>query len=119
MAFALGLFVIADNVLLGFTAAGLFGIAVAGILVVPAVAYADFFGRQSLGTIRGVTEPFTSLGQAIGAVSSGLVFQFAQSYTYAFVVYAMLATITAAALLLARPPSHPATAAAIAGETAD
>ena len=119
MALALGLFVIADNVLLGFTAAGLFGIAVAGILVVPAVAYADFFGRQSLGTIRGVTEPFTSLGQAIGAVSSGLVFQFAQSYTYAFVVYAMLATFTAAALLLARPPSHPATAAAIAGETAD
>ena len=118
MALALGLFVIADNVLLGFTAAGLFGIAVAGILVVPAVAYADFFGRQSLGTIRGATEPCTSLGQAIGAVSSGLVFQFAHSYTYAFVVYAMLAMLTAAALLLAHPPTYPA-AAAIAGETVD
>ena len=67
MAVALALFVFADTVLLGYIAAGLFGLAVAGILVVPAVAYANFF---SLGTIRGVTEPFTSLGQAIGAVSS-------------------------------------------------
>lgn len=105
MALALGLFVIADTALLGFVAAGLFGVAVAGILVVPPVAYANFFGRQSLGRIRGVTEPFTSLGQAIGAVSSGLVFQLADgSYTGAFVAYAIMGVGTAAALLLIRPP---------------
>ena len=108
MSVALALFVFADTVLLGYIAAGLFGVAVAGILVVPAVAYANFFGRQSLGTIRGVTEPFTSLGQAIGAVSSGLVFQFAGAYTYAFVIYAILGALTAVALLTARPPRHPA-----------
>ena len=93
----------------------------AGILVVPPVAYANFFGRQSLGTIRGVTEPFTSLGQAIGAVASGLVFHFTGgSYVIAFVVYAALGAMTAAALLLARPPRHPslATAAAV-GDPAD
>ena len=105
MTLGLGLFVIADTVLLGFIAAGVFGVAVAGILVVPPVAYANFFGRQSLGTIRGLTEPFTSLGQAIGAVSSGLVFQFADGdYTLAFVAYAAVGGLTAAALLLARPP---------------
>jgi sugar phosphate permease len=107
MAVASGLFVVANTALLAFIAAGLFGLAVAGILVVPAVAYADFFGRQSLGAIRGVTEPFTSLGQAIGAVASGLVFQFAGSYSYAFIIYAVLGALTAAALLLARPPSRP------------
>ena len=42
MAVALALFVFADTVLLGYIAAGLFGLAVAGILVVPAVAYANF-----------------------------------------------------------------------------
>ena len=111
MAVACGLFAYADTVALTFLAAGLFGVAVAGILVVPPVAYANFFGRQSLGTIRGVTEPFTSLGQAIGAVASGLVYQFAGgSYTIAFVAYAIMGTLTAAALLLARPPRHPATA---------
>ena len=114
MALACGLFVIADTVATAFLAAGLFGVAVAGILVVPAVAYADFFGRRSLGAIRGVTEPFTSLGQAIGAVASGLVFEFAGGYGWAFVVYAALGALTAAALLLARPPRHPAASTALA-----
>ena len=114
MAVACGLFVVADTVATAFLAAGLFGVAVAGILVVPPVAYANFFGRQSLGTIRGVTEPFTSLGQAIGAVASGLVYHLAGGYGIAFVIYAVLGALTAAALLLARPPRHPATRAALA-----
>ena len=111
MAVACGLFVIADTVWLTYFAAGLFGVAVAGILVVPPVAYANFFGRQSLGTIRGVTEPFTSLGQAIGAVASGLVYHFAGDYGIAFIIYAALGALTAAALLLAKPPRHPTTVA--------
>ena len=119
MAIASGLFVVADTVAMAFLAAGLFGVAVAGILVVPAVAYANFFGRQSLGTIRGVTEPFTSLGQAIGAVASGLVYQFAGGYSIAFIIYAVLGAITALALLLARPPVHPASRASLSPESAD
>ena len=111
MALACGIFVIADTVLLTYIAAGLFGVAVAGILVVPPVAYAGFFGRQSLGTIRGVTEPFTSLGQAIGAVASGLVYHLAGGYGIAFIIYAALGVLTAAALLLARPPTHPSESA--------
>lgn len=108
MALAAGLFAVADTAGPAYLAALLFGIAVAGILVVPPVAYADFFGRQSLGRIRGVTEPFTSLGQAIGAVASGLIFQLADgSYTGAFAGYAGLAVITAGALLLVRRPSPP------------
>lgn len=121
MALACGIFVVADTVLLTYLAAGLFGVAVAGILVVPPVAYANFFGRQSLGTIRGVTEPFTSLGQAIGAVASGLVFHFTDgSYAIAFIIYTALGVLTAAALLLARPPRHPSLATAtLAEEPAD
>ena len=120
MALACGIFVIADTVLLTYFAAGLFGIAVAGILVVPPVAYANFFGRQSLGTIRGVTEPFTSLGQAIGAVMSGLVFHLAGGYGIAFIIYAALGALTAAALLLARPPAHPSIVVATPdGDSAD
>ena len=119
MAVACALFVVADTVAVAFLAAGLFGVSVAGILVVPPVAYANFFGRQSLGTIRGATEPFTSLGQAIGAVASGLVYQFAGGYGIAFIIYAVLGSLTAAALLLARPPQHPATRAALSAETAD
>ena len=108
MAVAVALFAVVDTAAPAYLAALLFGIAVAGILVVPPVAYADFFGRQSLGRIRGVTEPFTSLGQAIGAVASGLIFQLSDgSYTGAFAGYAVLAVITAGALLLVRRPRPP------------
>ncbi len=110
MATACGIFVAADTVWLAYFAAGLFGVSVAGILVAPPVAYANFFGRQSLATIRGVTEPFTSLGQAVGAVASGLVYDFAGGYGIAFVIYAALGGLTAGALLLARPPRHPSLA---------
>lgn len=108
MAAAVAMFAVVNTALPAYLAAGLFGVAVAGILVVPAVAYANFFGRESLGRIRGVTEPFTSLGQAIGAVASGLIFQWADgSYTGAFAAYTVLAVITAGALLLVRRPRHP------------
>ena len=67
-----------------------FGFGIGGILVVPPVAFADYFGRSSLGAIRGVTEPFTSLGQAIGAVVSGAVFDVTGSYHLAFMIFAVL-----------------------------
>ncbi len=54
--------------------AALFGFSLGGIVVLPSVAFADYFGRSSLGTIRGVTEPFASLGQAVGAVLSGAIY---------------------------------------------
>ena len=119
MAAALGVFVKADTIVLAFLAAGLFGVAVGGILVVPPVAYANFFGRRSLGTIRGITEPFTSTGQAIGAVASGLVFQWAGGYGIALAVYAALGIAVAAAVFLVSPPPHPDTQPSLAGEVSD
>ena len=52
------------------------------MLVVPPVAYADYFGRSALGTIRGITEPFTTLGQAVGVIIPGLVFDFVGGESY-------------------------------------
>ena len=109
MAVASFIFVTADTLALAFVAAGLFGVAVGGILVVPSVAYANFFGRRSLGAIRGVTEPFTSAGQAVGSVASGLVFQWAGGYGIALAIYAALGLTVAAAVFLVRPPQHPGT----------
>ncbi len=119
MAVASGLFVKADTIALAFVAAGLFGVTVAGILVVPSVAYANFFGRRSLGTIRGITEPFTSAGQAIGSVASGLVFHWVGGYGIALAVYAVLGLAVAAAVFLVSQPQHPGTRPSPVGETSD
>jgi MFS family permease len=85
---------------------GLFGFSLGGILVVPPVAFADYFGRESLGAIRGVTEPFTSFGQAIGALGAGAIFDITGSYEFAFMSFAIFAGFTALLLLTARPPRH-------------
>ena len=87
---------------LGYSA--LFGLGLGGMLAVPPVAYADYFGRRSLGTIRGVTEPFASLGQAIGALVSGAIFDLTGRYYMAFIVFAVLGALTAVITLMAKPP---------------
>ncbi|MDA0264585.1 MAG: MFS transporter [Chloroflexi bacterium] len=106
MAGALILFPLADTAIEAFFVASVFGAAVGGILVVPVVAYANYFGRRSLSAIRGVTEPFVSLGQAIGALFSGIVYDVTGSYRSAFVVLAIIGFVTIGMLLMTRAPKR-------------
>ncbi len=104
MAISIALFVAVDTAAEAYAYAFLFGAAVGGIIVVPPIAYADYFGRQSLGAIRGVTEPFVALGQAIGSVLSGAVFDITGTYQSAFLAYAALGAAVMLLLLSAKPP---------------
>ena len=104
MAVALVLFPMADTTAEALVVASIFGTAVGGILVVPVVAYANYFGRRSLSAIRGVTEPFVSLGQAIGALFSGIIYDVTGSYKDAFLILAILGFATIAMLLATREP---------------
>ena len=104
MAAASALFLKVDSSAEALAIASLFGFGVGGIIVLPPVAFADYFGRPSLGAIRGVTEPFVSLGQAIGAVFSGVIFDVTESYGAAFLTFAALSALTILVLLAARPP---------------
>lgn len=88
----------------------LFGFGVGGLLSVPPVAYADYYGRRSLGAIRGVTEPLTSFGQAIGAVMAGVVFDLTDSYLLAFAAFAVMGGLATVLVLFARPPRRPVAA---------
>jgi len=106
MAVALMLFPMADTTVEALIVASMFGTAVGGILVVPVVAYANYFGRRSLSAIRGVTEPFVSLGQAIGALFSGIIYDTTGSYKDAFIVLSVLGFATIAMLLLTRVPTR-------------
>ena len=112
------LFVIADSRIEILVYAVLFGFGVGGLLSVPPVGYADYYGRRSLGVIRGVTEPLTSFGQAIGAVVAGLIFDFTDSYRLAFAAFAVMGGMATVLVLFARPPRRPANAAAEPAELA-
>ena len=76
------------------------------MLVVPPVAFANYFGRRSLGVIRGIAEPFTSMGQAIGALLSGAIFDITGSYMIAFITFAVIGGATMILVMTARPPKH-------------
>lgn len=106
MAVSSALFITTDTFIEGMAYSAIFGFSVVGILVLPSIAFADYFGRDSLGSIRGITEPFSSFGQAIGAMFSGLAFDITGSYRNAFVTYAVLAVISATVILAAKVPKH-------------
>ncbi|MBT3862396.1 MAG: hypothetical protein HOF71_01615, partial [Chloroflexi bacterium] len=89
------------------TAAALFGIGLGGLLVVPPVAIAHYFGRSSLGAIRGATEPFVSGGQAIGAIGAGLIFDYTGSYERTFPTFTVAAILAILLLIATRRPTKP------------
>ena len=115
MAAGSALFITADTAVEALACSSVFGFGLGGMLTVPPVAFADYFGRRSLGAIRGVTEPFTTFGQAVGALVPGVVFDHltapgAQSYRPAFAAFAVLGLVTMLMFLFAKAPRRPAAA---------
>lgn len=87
-----------------FLASGLFGIVSAGSNVVPSVIYANYFGRPSLGRIRGLGEVGVLLGQATGPVIAGILFDLRGGYSTIFTAFVVLALVCSLLVLKARAP---------------
>ena len=100
------LFLLVESAWMAFVVAAVFGVGLGGLLVVPPVVMADYFGRKSLGAIRGVTEPFVSGGQAIGGIAAGLIFDLTDSYSGTFPMFTVAALIGAVLIVLSRRPRH-------------
>ena len=88
----------------GFLASGLFGIVSAGTNVVPSVIYANYFGRPSLGRIRGLGEVGVLLGQATGPVIAGILFDLRGGYSTIFTAFVVLALVCSLLVLKVRAP---------------
>ncbi|MBI2851713.1 MAG: MFS transporter, partial [Chloroflexi bacterium] len=65
---------------------------------------ADYFGRRSLGTILGWLMSVTMVGSILSPVIAGWFFDVTGSYRLIFIIFALLATISVPAVLLARKP---------------
>ena len=106
------LFTLTDTTVEALVFSAFFGFGLGGMLVVPPVAYADYFGRPALGTIRGITEPFTTLGQAVGVMIPGLIFDFIGNETYLpfFYLATAIGLLAAVASLFATKPANNMTA---------
>ena len=90
----------------GILAALVLGVAVGGYHLLLRLAYADYFGRQNLGSIRGLTIGAQIGGQVVGPVMAGVLFDLTGSYWPAFLGFAGAVTAAGVAVLLAAPPER-------------
>jgi len=82
------------------------------VLTLQPVLWANFFGRTSVGTIRGLAHPFIMTGNAGGALFGGVVYDnLGQDYTWVFGTFGFVLLGGAFASLMARRPMFSALAA--------
>ena len=87
-----------------YLAAGLFGLGIGGIMTLLPVAWADYFGRESYGAIRGVALTLQVLAQAAGPLLSGALRDWSGTYTDSLLVFGVLSALAVVAALAARRP---------------
>jgi len=82
------------------------GIAGSGVNTLAPLLWASYYGRASLGTIFGISRAAQVAGFALGPLASGIVYDVTGSYHQAFIYFALLALVSSALILVARPPSQ-------------
>jgi MFS family permease len=88
----------------GILAASVIGSGVGGLHVLLRLAWADYYGRRHLGTIRGLTLPVQLGGQAVGPVAAGFVFDATGSYRVVFLFFSGVVALGSLLALTAVPP---------------
>jgi len=87
-----------------YASSAIFGVGMAGYLLLSEVVWADFFGRRHLGSIRGITMMFQLAGNASGSLIAAFMFDVSGSYDGAFKMILALYAISFAVLAIARRP---------------
>ena len=89
-----------------------FGLAEGGLFVMQQMIFADYYGRQSLGAIRGTIWMMQVAGNAVGALAGSVVFDLSGSYLPVFAAFGIFSAAGAVCVFFARPPSMQGLAAA-------
>ena len=90
----------------GIPSAASLGIGVGGLHLLLRLAWADYYGRHHLGTIRGLTLPVQIGGQALGPVIAGFSFDATGNYWAPFLFFAVAVAAGALLVVLATPPTQ-------------
>jgi len=83
------------------------GLAGGGFLVAQRVIWADYYGRFSVGTIRGFASLFIGFVGPIGPLLAGVMYDQSGTYTVAFTIAGLLFAIGFIAMLFAPRPIKP------------
>ncbi len=102
LAIATLLTIIAGTPVMMFVAMGTFGVGIGAMLLMNNYLWADYFGREHLGAIRGIVNPFILVFSGAGAPISGYVYD--SIGTYNPIWWTGLALLAAGALMIAVTP---------------
>ena len=84
-----------------------FGLGIGGMMFLQNFIWADYFGRESVGSIRGVVNPINLVVGGLGAPAAGYVRDITGSYDPAWWAGVVLMTFGAVLTLLTPPPRAP------------
>ena len=82
----------------------LYGIGLGGTQVLQEVIWANYFGRLSLGTVRGLSLPVTLIFAAIGPPFFGFLFDATHSYLVSSVLFVAARIVSSLMTSFVRPP---------------
>ena len=100
----LGLAIMTDNLFCLYAGFFLYGIGLGGNMVLPDILWANYFGRRSLGKVRGLGLLISQTVAAIGPPFFGFLFDLTGAYDLSFVLFGAALITSAFLSLMLRPP---------------
>ena len=101
-------FVMADSVWMALVFAVWHGLSFGAQLPLNRISFPDYFGRYSVGAIRGATAPVQFALNAFGPLIAGFVFDWQGSYDPLYLAFVALLAAAALSILAAPKPRAPA-----------
>ena len=98
------LFLLSDNPLFLWLAVIVYGGGFGGVMVVQEVLWANYFGRFSLGLVRGTGFPIVFAFSAAGPIFMNGIFDIVGSYRPAYLMFIGFYAVAAVLLWVVRPP---------------
>ena len=104
MALGTASMLVVSDVWMAFLSAVIFGAGIGGLMTLLPVAWANNFGRENLGAIRGLTIPIQTLAQASGPLISGILFDLSDGYDLSLALFTISAGVAGLlAFFIAKP----------------
>ena len=83
-----------------------FGIMAGGMQTLEHIVFADYYGRESLGAVRGIVWPAQMGGNSVGPLVAAAAFDITGDYLFIFGFFGFLTLFAGLSVFLARPPVH-------------
>ena len=108
---AVGVFILArvDSVAMAYIYSAFYGLCFGGEMALFPLAWANYFGRASLGAINGISRPIVMTFNAAGPLFAGWIYDTTGSYWISFLVF-IISFLVGSILIFASRPARPSTA---------